>query len=158
VVGIDFSQGMLAVGRQRTADAPGATRLEFVRGDALALPFAAAFDLVVSFGAFGHILPRDQRRFVGEVARVLRPGGRFVFVTSYLPPVWTLRYWLARAFNGAMHVRNWLVSPPFVMYYLTFLLPQVRQWLEERGLEVEERPLVIGPVREYRLVLARRPG
>jgi ubiquinone/menaquinone biosynthesis C-methylase UbiE len=158
VVGIDFSQGMLAVGRQRTADAPGTARLEFVRGDALALPFAAAFDLVVSFGAFGHVLPKDQPRFAGEIARVLRPGGRFLFVTSYMPPTWTLRHWLARAFNGAMHVRNWLVSPPFIMYYLTFLLPQVRKWLEERGLEVEERPLVIGPVREYRLVLARRPG
>src|SRR3954469_17035330 len=38
VVGLDFSRGMLQVGRQRTAAAPGAARLEFVRGNALALP------------------------------------------------------------------------------------------------------------------------
>ena len=50
--------------------------MEFVRGDALALPFGSAFDVVVCFGAFGHILERDQPRFVAEIARVLKPGGR----------------------------------------------------------------------------------
>src|SRR5690349_7004610 len=59
VVGIDFSQGMLEVARQRTALAPGEARLEFVRGDVRTMPFAAEFDLAVSFGAFGHILPPD---------------------------------------------------------------------------------------------------
>src|SRR5260370_10275155 len=44
VVGIDASQGMLEVCRQRLADAPGSAALELVRGDALALPFAAEFD------------------------------------------------------------------------------------------------------------------
>src|SRR5947199_5690386 len=33
VVGIDLSKGMLDVGRQRTADAPGSAALEFVHGD-----------------------------------------------------------------------------------------------------------------------------
>src|SRR5262245_5641325 len=59
VVGLDFSQGMLAVCRQRVAEMPGEAQVELVRADALALPFAAAFDIVTCFGAFGHILPRD---------------------------------------------------------------------------------------------------
>jgi SAM-dependent methyltransferase len=157
LVGLDISRRMLEVGRERTADAPGTARLEFVRGDALALPFAADFDLIVSFGAFGHILERDQPRLVSEIARVLKPGGLFAFVTACWPPPWSGRYWFARLFNGAMRLRNWLLAPPFVMYYLTFLLPEVRQLLEQHGFQVEVEELASdGPLSGYRLVLATR--
>jgi ubiquinone/menaquinone biosynthesis C-methylase UbiE len=63
--------------RQKLAGAPGAATLHFVRANALALPLGAEFGLVVCFGALGHILRRDERRFAGEIARVLKPGGRF---------------------------------------------------------------------------------
>jgi ubiquinone/menaquinone biosynthesis C-methylase UbiE len=158
VVGLDFSRGMLEVCRQRTASAPGSARLELVRGNALAMPFGAAFDIVVCFGACGHILRQDEPRFVREVARVLRPGGRFVFITSHLPPVWSRQYWLARLFNGAMRVRNFLLSPPFIMYYLTFLLPAAQALLELHGLRVEIRELTrAGEGAGYYLVSATRP-
>ena len=157
VVGLDFSRGMLEVCRQRTAGIPGSARLELVRGNALALPFDAAFDIVVCFGAFGHVLQGDQPRFVAEVARVLKPGGRFVFVTSYMPSVWSRRYWLARAFNGTMRIRNLLLAPPFIMYYLTFLLPDVEVLLRQHGLAVEVRELAgAGTWAELRLVSATR--
>lgn len=39
VVGIDFSQGMLHVAREATANADGDTPLEFVHGNVLDLPF-----------------------------------------------------------------------------------------------------------------------
>jgi ubiquinone/menaquinone biosynthesis C-methylase UbiE len=159
LVGLDFSHGMLDVCRTRVADMPGGAAVELVRADALAMPFAAAFDVVTCFGAFGHILERDEPRFVGEVARVLRPGGRFVFVTGYAPPVTSPVYWMARLFNVAMRVRNFLVSPPFIMYYLTFLLPRARRLLERAGLAVEERPLgAARPWSGLRLVIATRPG
>jgi SAM-dependent methyltransferase len=123
----------------------------------LALPFGADFDIAVCFGAHGHILPRDEPRFVRQVARVLRPGGRFVFVTCYLPPVWSLRYWLARGFNAAMHVRNFLVKPPFIMFYLTFLLPGARTLFEAQGMRVEERELAAErPWSFYRVVIATK--
>lgn len=156
VVGLDVSHGMLDAGRRRLADLAG---LEWVRGDALAAPFQARFDVVTSFGATGHILSGDQPRFVAEVARLLGPGGRFVTVTSYLPPPWSPRYWVARGFNGVMRVRNLLVSPPFVMYYLTFLLPDVRRWLEAEGLRVGVRRLAAaGPLAQAWLVDATRPA
>ena len=160
VVGVDFSHGMLAVGRQRTADAAGAARLDFVRGNALALPFGAAFDVAVCFGAHGHILPKDEPRFVAEVGRVLRPGGRFAFVTAERPPAWSLGHWVARAFNGAMRVRNWFWHPPFIMYYLTFLLPDVARLLHRHGFAVEVRELPGLPRlwSRLRLVIATRPG
>lgn len=158
VVGIDFSDGMLAVARQNTAAASGTARLEYVRGDVRALPFApASFDIATCFGALGHIVPADERRFVGEAARVLRPGGRFVFVTSYRPPVWSLRHWIARTFNGVMRVRNYLLDPPFIMYYLTFLLPDVARLLRRAGFTVEVRELnLAGEFAGLHLVIATR--
>jgi ubiquinone/menaquinone biosynthesis C-methylase UbiE len=160
VVGLDLSAGMLAEARQRTADAPGTAALEFVRADALNMPFDAAFDIAVCFGAFGHILRKDEPRFVAQIAQVLRPGGRFVFVTCFMPPVWSLGYWLARGFNGAMRLRNLLWSPPFIMYYLTFLLPGVQKLLEEHGFAVEVRDAGFqGALAPLRLVTAtRRPS
>ena len=60
VVGIDLSQGMLAVARRKTQEAPGEAPIDLLRGHVLAMPFRAAFDLVVCFGAFGHILPGSR--------------------------------------------------------------------------------------------------
>ena len=138
VVGVDFSRGMLEVCKEQTAAAPGTARLECVYGDALALPLGPAqFDIAVCFGAHGHILRKDEDRFVAEVARVLRPCGRFVFVTGQMPPWWSPVLWAARAFNGVMWLRNWLVDPPFIMYYLTFMLPGVTRLLERHGFTVE---------------------
>lgn len=137
VVGLDISSGMLDVGRRRLDGA----EVRWVRADAMAPPFGPVFDVVVCLGALGHVVAADQPRFIAEVARVLRPGGRFVFVTSYPPGPASAEFWLAHGFNAAMRVRNAMISPPFVMYYLTFLLPDVRRQLEEAGFAVEEAPL-----------------
>jgi len=141
VVGVDFSRGMLDVGRRNLGHLCGGPSLEWVRGDALTLPLARSFDIAVCFGALGHIPRADEDRFLGQVAGVLRPGGRFVIVTSTMPAPWSPRRWIARGFNGAMHLRNALVSPPFVMYYLTFLLPGITGRLERLGFRVDARRL-----------------
>jgi SAM-dependent methyltransferase len=152
-VGVDVSRGMLAVARRALGGGAG-----LVRADAFALPFGAAFDVVLCLGALGHVPAAEETRFIEQVAGVLAPGGRFVFVTAYPPPVLSARFWLCHGFNAAMRVRNALVSPPFVMYYLTFLLPEVRHRLERAGLEVGERPLFPGGrAAHLRLVTARAP-
>src|SRR5262249_26559718 len=131
-VGVDFSRGMLDVCREKLAARPGGA-VQLVRGNVLALPFRAEFDVAICLGAVGHLLPRDGPRFVAEIARVLRPGGRFVFVTSCPPPCWSRRWVMSRLFNAAMHVRNAVLAPPFIMYYLTFLLPEVETLLRRYG-------------------------
>lgn len=136
LVGIDMSRGMLDVARVNLGEHTALPRVEFVLGDALAMPFEAEFDLAVCFGAQGHILPKDEQRFVSQIARVLRPGGRFAFVSGSMPPLWSPRLWLARAFNAAMRVRNVLIQPPFIMYYLTFMLPRAARLLERGGFDV----------------------
>lgn len=137
VVGLDFSQGMLDEARRRLERAPGDAAVELRRGDALALPFDGEFDVVTSVGAFGHIVPEDEDRFVAGIARALRPGGRFVFATSEMPPVRSRAWWILRTFNGVMRVRNAVLKPEFIMYYLTFTWPAVRGLLERHGFAVK---------------------
>lgn len=136
VVGIDFSQGMLDEARRQFPNEPGEPPVEFVRGDVLDMQFREEFDLAVTVGSLGHILPKDEPRFVERIAAALKPGGRFAFVTCHMPPWYSRQYLLSRGFNAAMHVRNALVRPPFVMFYLTFLLPQAKNLLERHGFEV----------------------
>jgi demethylmenaquinone methyltransferase/2-methoxy-6-polyprenyl-1,4-benzoquinol methylase len=69
VTGLDFSERMLARAR-RKSDA-----IEWVRGDATALPFSdEAFDAVTV--GFGVRNLEDLENGLRELARVLRPGGR----------------------------------------------------------------------------------
>lgn len=158
VVGLDFSQGMLDEARRRVTASPGDAAVELVRGDALSLPFESEFDVVTCVGAFGHILPEDEDRFVAGIARALRPGGRFVFATGEMPPPTSAEWWAARSFNAVMRVRNALLRPPFIMYYLTFLWPSVRLLLERHGLRVEgRRGLCPAPFSRAIIVVATKP-
>jgi ubiquinone/menaquinone biosynthesis C-methylase UbiE len=158
LTGIDRSSGMLSVARRKLDATAGAARVEFVQGDALDMPFDEEFDLAVCFGAHGHIVTRDEPRFCAEVHRALRPGGRFGFVTGYAPPLWSPRFWLARGFNAAMRVRNVLIKPEFVMYYLTFLLPRAATLLERTGFEVAvDDDCFAGRLKGLKLVVATKP-
>ena len=129
-VGLDASRGMLTVARRNTQDQ------SLVRASALHPPFGAAFDLVTCFSALGHFVPTEHALLVAAVKSCLRPGGHFLFVTGFMPSPASPGYWVARGFNAAMHVRNTVWSPPFVMYYLTFLLPEATILLEHAGFRV----------------------
>jgi ubiquinone/menaquinone biosynthesis C-methylase UbiE len=156
IVGVDRSQGMLDEARRRIGDVrtPVTT---LVQGDVLAHGYREEFDVATCFGAFGHILERDEPRFVASVRKALKIGGRFVFITSEMPPLSSAAYWAARGFNGVMRVRNALMKPEFVMYYLTFLLPRARELLEREGFEVlAERDLFERPFQRAILVTATR--
>lgn len=76
VVGLDFSRGMLNEAMRKAPPSPGAG-LDWIEGDALALPFQSeSFDAVtVGFGLRN--MP-DYDRALAEMSRVLRPGGVLV--------------------------------------------------------------------------------
>ena len=82
VVGSDFSEGMLERARAKS----GAVRWE--QANALALPYAdGTFDAAtVGFGARN---VADLPRGIGEMARVVRPGGRVVVLEITRPPLST---------------------------------------------------------------------
>jgi SAM-dependent methyltransferase len=81
VVALDLSAGMLRHARL-AADRSG-VRVPLVQADALALPFAdGAFDVVcTAFGAVPFVA--DSAAVMREVARVLRPGGAWVFSITH---------------------------------------------------------------------------
>ncbi|GAA2599126.1 class I SAM-dependent methyltransferase [Streptomyces axinellae] len=166
-VGLDFSAGMLAEARRRTATTPAPVpgpAPRWVRGEAHALPFRrAAFDLVVSFGAFGHFLPAERPHLFGQVRDVLRPGGKLAFPMAAPPRPGTVAYWTLLGFDTAMRVRNAVWRPPFVMYYRTWPLADVRRDLREAGFDVTLRALPELGFREdgsprCRLLVATRRG
>jgi ubiquinone/menaquinone biosynthesis C-methylase UbiE len=73
-IGVDISANMLSAARQKLPDA----KFGFLQGDATRLPLASsAFDTVVMLGGIHHV--NDRRALFGEIARILKPGGRFIF-------------------------------------------------------------------------------
>jgi SAM-dependent methyltransferase len=78
VTGLDLTEDFIRVARQLTACVDLADRCDFVVGDATGLPFAdTSFDVVWSEHAQMNIA--DKALFLREIARVLKPAGRFAF-------------------------------------------------------------------------------
>jgi SAM-dependent methyltransferase len=138
VTGVDFSPGMLAEAARRLAHLDN---VRFVQAELLGWQPDRAYDLVTCFGALGHFDHPVLPAFVERIRSALAPGGRFVFVTAPPPSPANPRFWLAHGFNATMRVRNRLFSPPFVMYYLTFLLPEALRLLEAAAFRCDVRPL-----------------
>jgi ubiquinone/menaquinone biosynthesis C-methylase UbiE len=156
VVGIDLSEGMLEQARRRADEAQGAARVELLQMDALQMTFDQEFDVATCFGAFGHILHPDQDRFADGVRRALKPGGRFLFITRPMPGLQESVWWKARAFNAAMHVRNLLPGPPFIMFYLTFTLERARDVLQRHGFSLTARAAWANEYKDFWLVTATK--
>jgi SAM-dependent methyltransferase len=76
VTGVDPTAAQLATARMRDGG------VRYARAEAIALPFAdASFDAALACLVFEH-LP-DHESPIAEVARVLRPGGRFAFFLNH---------------------------------------------------------------------------
>jgi ubiquinone/menaquinone biosynthesis C-methylase UbiE len=74
VCGVDLTPAMLARAR-RTAAEDGLVNLDFVLGDAQALPLAdGALDIAVTSYSLHHM--PDPAQVIGEMARVVKRGGR----------------------------------------------------------------------------------
>jgi ubiquinone/menaquinone biosynthesis C-methylase UbiE len=82
-IGVDIDPEQLA---EANKEASGPADLRFEVADARALPYLdKSFDMVLSFMATHHI--EDVDAALHEIARVLRPGGYFVYADIFLPAV-----------------------------------------------------------------------
>jgi len=71
--GVDATPGMLRIARQQGTAPP------LLAGEAFRLPFPdAAFDCVTDVTVVQHIPTDLQRKALGEMVRVLKPGGRLI--------------------------------------------------------------------------------
>ena len=82
-VGVDISLNILKAARKVHRD----PKIAFLQGDATRLPLAdGAFDSVFMLGGIHHV--NDRAALFGEIARILKPGGRFYFrepVSDFMP-------------------------------------------------------------------------
>jgi SAM-dependent methyltransferase len=109
VVAMDLSAGMLRHARE--AGERSGVRVPLVQADALALPFrAGAFDIVcTAFGAIPFVA--DSGAAMREVARVLRPGGSWVFSITH-PMRWI--FWDEPDETGLIARNSYFDRTPYV--------------------------------------------
>jgi trans-aconitate 2-methyltransferase len=149
VVGVDLSQNMLGAARDHLSAEVGA-RVNFVACDLLYLPFADAFDGILSTAAFHWVLDHD--RLFANLYQALLPGG-----------------WLEAQCGGRPNLRllrdrvdALSATSKFARYFEGFREPWLFQdadsaaeCLERAGFvevetSIEPAPTVLGSGQEYR--------
>jgi demethylmenaquinone methyltransferase/2-methoxy-6-polyprenyl-1,4-benzoquinol methylase len=112
VTGLDYSQPMLEIALRKARKAGISKKLSLVHGDVGSLPFPDGFfdSIGISF-AFRNLTYKNPLtdKYLGEIRRVLTPGGRFVIVESSQP-------------------RNSLIRGVFHLY-LRLFVANVGSWL-----------------------------
>jgi len=179
VTGLDASAEFLDVARA-DAEARGVS-VHYVRGDMRRLPWTAKFDRVVSwFTAYGYFDDQQNKAVLAEVARSLRPGGRFLVELNN-------RDWIVRNFQphratqagddfmidqspppdpltGRMTTRRTIIRGGVVRHtsysVRMFTFTELRDWLLDAGFSVvdgyDERGEPLAMDSRRMIVVARR--
>ena len=128
-VGADLSQAYLG---EAARYLHGRRKVSFRRANAEALPFgAASFDIVTCIYLY-HELPNGVRRRVSaEIARVLKPGGLFVFLDS-------LQWDDVEAYDGLLEAFPQRFHEPYYLDYLSDRLSGPGGAFAEAGLYTED--------------------
>lgn len=84
IIGLDISNGMLEVGRQKIKKKGLGHKIEMVLGDSEKLPFDDnSFDAITV--AFGIRNFENLNKGLAEIFRVLKPNGKFVILETSVP-------------------------------------------------------------------------
>ncbi|HZT54240.1 MAG TPA: class I SAM-dependent methyltransferase [Gaiellaceae bacterium] len=154
VVGVDQSPEMLATGRERVRAAGLAGRIELHEGRAEALPFADhVFDALTCTYLLRYV--DDVPATLGELARVVRPGGTVAMLEFALPrwpwrPPWELYVRLGLPAAGALLSPGWgevgrFLGPSIRGFWRRWPEPALLQAWRKAGLaDVQARRLSLG--------------
>lgn len=155
IIGLDYSQPMLDIAKQKAEKAGVSAQVSFITGDASHIPFPDEhFDCVGISFAFRNLTYNNPlcRPHLTEVIRVLKPGGRYVIVESSQPTNRIIRgidHLFLRAFVGP--VGMWLSGNKGAYNYLAesarrYYMPrQVKGLLMGAGFkDIKYRPLFFG--------------
>lgn len=144
---LDFAPAALRAARQNYAAVR--TVGEFVTGDATRLPFSdGRFDVVLSTGLLEHFA--DPAPILGEMARVLRPGG--LFYSDIVPR----KFSLFRSLEWLGGLKRLLLRAPAPESFFerSFTGDQIRALLAQAGL-AGGRVFAAGVVPPYLPLLSR---
>ncbi|MEE1132723.1 MAG: demethylmenaquinone methyltransferase [Caryophanon sp.] len=121
VKGLDFSESMLEVGKQKTANIPN---IELIHGNAMALPFEDnTFDYVTI--GFGLRNVPDYMQVLRELNRVVKPGGMVVCLETSQSEIPVYRQLFRFYFTYIMPVFGKLFAKSYKEY----------SWLQESANE-----------------------
>ncbi|MGL5112651.1 MAG: bifunctional demethylmenaquinone methyltransferase/2-methoxy-6-polyprenyl-1,4-benzoquinol methylase UbiE [Flavobacterium sp.] len=84
IIGLDISEGMLAVGVDKIAAKKLSNRIEMQLGDSENMPFEDDFFDAITV-AFGVRNFENLEKGLSEILRVLKPGGTFVILETSVP-------------------------------------------------------------------------
>jgi ubiquinone/menaquinone biosynthesis C-methylase UbiE len=134
VVGIDFTDEMLAIAKQYRID-ESVGNVTFETADVESLPFGgSSFDIVSCRFAFHHFLHPETA--ISEMARVLRPGGKIVISDISSPE--------DKAKSEYQNEMERIRDPSHVKHYPT---SKILQMLEDHGFDIlyaEDWPMDFG--------------
>ena len=152
ITGMDFCQPMLDEAVVKKARAPGYAKIQFLQGDAMALPLPdAAFDVVtISFGLRN---VADRPKALGEMRRVLRPGGTLFVLEFSQPYRWFAPFYFVYLRHVLPHFASWLTGDRGAYEYLGGSIeqfparPAMTAEIRRAGFgEVRARPMTFGIV------------
>jgi 2-polyprenyl-6-hydroxyphenyl methylase/3-demethylubiquinone-9 3-methyltransferase len=132
MVGVDPSQGALATARTHALQSGLGHIIHYEQGSAEALPYAdGSFSVIVCLDVLEHV--RDLKATIAEIARVLAPGGVFVFDTINRTLIArAVLIWYGENFPNGSLVRG-------IHNYHDFIKPrELRAVLAASGLQVHE--------------------
>jgi demethylmenaquinone methyltransferase/2-methoxy-6-polyprenyl-1,4-benzoquinol methylase len=149
VTGLDQSPDMLAIARRRFGD-----RVELVQASATALPFPdASFDHLT----FTYLLRYvdDPGATLGELARVVRPGGTVANLEFCVPegiwrPLWDLYVGIGLPAAGRLVSKGWydvgrFLGPSIRGFYERWPLERQLELWRAAGIDdVQARPMSLG--------------
>jgi len=157
VVGLDYSLPMLEIASRKAARRVTTRKPVFIYSDATNLPFPNGYlDCVGISFAFRNLTYKNPltARYLAEVLRVLRPGGRFVIVETSQPKNRIIKGLFHRYLRWFVFRLGYLLSKNRgAYYYLTesaahfFTVEELHQLLLTTGFDrVSSRPILFGAV------------
>ena len=166
ITGLDLSEGMLAVMREKVARAgyaeggPGSeasgVTIAVLQGNSEAMPFAdGTFDCVTI--AFGIRNFEHREKALQEILRVLKPGGRLVILELSVPATPVLRWFYNLYFSHILPlIGGWISGDRAAYRYLpasVLRFPGKKEWMQTMRscgyAEVRHKAYTLGVCRQY---------
>ena len=160
ITGVDFSQPMLEMAKRKAALSAKSGNIRFIQADVSLLPFPNGyFDCVSISFAFRNLTYKNPMalNYLGEILRVLKPGGEFIIIESSQPRSAFIRYFHHLYLRWFVFPAGFIISRNKSAYrYLTesaarfFSAEEAQQFLIKAGFRhASQQRLFLGAVAIY---------